>query len=142
MIPTSYTVSSFAEYIADEVLGHVADVLEWDTTDDLAIYEDILDEALLQLGYTDVSSVSGDENIRKLRMFGRIEAWRKVQSNSCGDINMGAEGGNYQREQVFVMAGQQLDSAEGDYVYEFEQDETPVLRNPYSSYSGRVKVGW
>lgn len=100
----------------------------------------IVDETLAQLGYTDISQVSGAAAIKRLRQMGRIEAWRAVASHNVGSITDTSENTVYQKQQNFTFALQQM----GVAIQEFNQDygAAPVTFLPETTHSGTVKAVW
>jgi hypothetical protein len=50
-------------------------------------YEAIIDETLFRLGVDDITTITGLDNIRKLRHFGRREVWRAVMQNVAGEFS-------------------------------------------------------
>lgn len=144
-VPTSYSYSEFKDYLQLEVLQEVARTLNWiDDYDDsnfdsTPIYRAITDEALIILGHTDISEVSGLFNVKKFRMMARIEAWRAVAAATFGDVHLESEGTQYNRQQIFNNAIEQLQLAEQDFVTELV-NEVDVL-SLVSTYSN-IKPVW
>lgn len=104
-------------------------------------YRAITDEALLALGYTDIAQVTGTKEVQKLRLMGRIEAWRAVMSNTVSDMSTETENTFYNRAQVFFSAKDQCILAEQEYIRQFgiEQEFEPSYA---MTYSEKIKVGW
>lgn len=131
-IPSSYSYSDFKDYLTYEVLQETAKSLNWiddydgSGFDSTSIYRAITDEALIILGYSDISEVTGLWNVKRLRMMARIEAWRAVAAATFGDVHLESEGTQYNRQQIFNNAIEQLQFAEQDFVNELV-NEVDVL---------------
>ena len=100
-IPASYTEGTLASYCED-VLGALAVVLELTAAG--GDFAEAVNSALLEYGVTDISSITGSENIRKLRGLASVEAWRVAVTESAGDYDFSAGGASYHRSQVHKQA--------------------------------------
>lgn len=123
---TTYTVTTDAAlgattvYVFPYVNGVIADntVGSYTPTDRRnthPVYRFITDEALIQLGYRNISEVDTPLAIRQLRMMGRIEAWRAVMSNTVPDVTVMEDGGMLARQQVYDNAKQQCIVATNEF---------------------------
>lgn len=100
-IPTSYTEEGLMNYMHAALEG-IGDVLGFDPPHG---YDDAFYEVMLAYGASDVATVSGMGNIRKLRAIARVEAWRKVMAATAGDYDFRREdGATYDRSQVHAQA--------------------------------------
>lgn len=106
--PTSYTETTFKTYL-DALIGAVADALGWSVLG--GQYNEALNEALLAYGADDIATITGTENIRKLRTLGRAEVWRAVLAEVAADYDFEADGGSYKRSQVYEHARRMFEAA-------------------------------
>ncbi len=132
-VPTSYTETELAEY-AHATLGAVALALDWSVPN--GNYDEIVNDSLLAYGETDISLISGVDNIKKLRVLTKLYAWRAVAAISSADFDFSADGGRYSRSQIHAMALEALDLAEreaGQYdpIYRIGIDSLDYKHDPY-----------
>lgn len=106
--PSSYSETGLADYM-HAVLGPVATALDYTSP---ASYVEAVNEALLDYGTDDISTVSGRDNIRKLRALAMVQAWRLVVQHVSGDYDFSADGGTYNRSQIQKQAAEALARAE------------------------------
>lgn len=106
--PASYTEDTLAQYM-ESVLGPVAGALAYTAPDS---YKEAVNEALLDYGADGIASITGRENIRKLRVLARVQVWRQVVAAVSGDFDFSADEGDYSRSQVQEMALKALEIAE------------------------------
>jgi hypothetical protein len=97
-IPASYTETTLADFMKDQLKG-IATMLGWTTTPD--DYQEAVNEALLAYGVSDIATISGLANIKKLRALARVQVWKAALAAVAGDFSFSADGGSYQRDQVF-----------------------------------------
>ncbi|MCC6490679.1 MAG: hypothetical protein IT364_24550 [Candidatus Hydrogenedentes bacterium] len=134
-IPTSYTEATFAAYLHSE-LGPVASSLAW--TVDAGDYDEAVNDALLMYGVTDIAGITGAENIQKLRLLGKLAAWRRVLEHTAGDHDFSADGASYSRSQVNQMAQERVQDLETRAAPYLDEYSISVQRmdhpnNPYGS---------
>lgn len=106
--PTSYTESGLSLFMRAE-LSDVAKALNWATQVD---FQPAIDETLLGFGTDNIQAISGMDNIKLLRAFARVHAWRLAAQTTAGDYNFSADGGNYSRAQVHEQCLKMLERAE------------------------------
>ena len=104
-IPSSYTEDSLALYLRDGVLKTIAGVLGLTTTADFA---EAVTSALLGSG---VSAIDDAADIAKLRAWAAVAAWEVAQTVASGDYRFSADGGSWDRQQVFEHITTMLDAA-------------------------------
>jgi len=107
-IPSVYTEKLFAGYL-DAVLGETADTLGWSVGG--GQYDEAVNETLLAYGERDIGAITGLENLRKLRTLGRVAVWRAVVGAVSGDYDFAADGGDFDRSQVWEHAKRMFDAA-------------------------------
>lgn len=117
-IPSSYTEKSLAEYMHSAgVLGHVATVLGLAVgVSDAGSYAEAVNETLLVYGEDDITDITGSDNLRKLRGLARVQAWKMVVGNFAALYKFSADGGTYDRNQLFEQARKALEIAEADAI--------------------------
>lgn len=108
--PDSYSEATLAEYM-HAALGELATVMGYTAA---SSYTEAVNEALLEYGADSIASISGRENIRKLRAIARVMALRKVVYDTTGDYDFEADGGRYDRSQVNKQAQAALALAESE----------------------------
>lgn len=111
-IPASYTEKTLAEYM-HVMLGKTAKALglHFDPGGP-GDYAEAVNDALLSYGTEDVATITGIENIKKLRALARVAAWQYVVDNFAALYNFSADGGSYSRGQLFEHAKEALKIAE------------------------------
>jgi len=65
------------------------------------IYQSIIDSVLMQIGGTDITQISGVDNIYKLRMYGKREVWKYAMQALAGDYSYSTDAGGSTRFQVY-----------------------------------------
>lgn len=71
--------------------------LDWSVMID---YDDAVDETLLILNITDLTTVTGATALRRLRAVARAEVWRAVMQRTAGDYDATIDGDSYKRSQL------------------------------------------
>lgn len=132
-IPASYTESTLADYMKDQ-LKTIATILGWATTP--TDYQEAVNEALLAYGETNIANITGAANLRKLRALARVEVWKAALAAVTGDFDFSADGGSYKRDQVFQHIKDNLSQATIDALpydpnYAVEIEEIEYGRDPY-----------
>lgn len=141
--PSSYSETTLAQYM-QEVLSEVATILGWTTTPD--DYQTAVDETLLQYGVDDITTVTGRENIKKLRTLARVEVWRQAMAATAGDYDFSADGGRYNRSQVHEQAKAQHAMALQDAMaygldnYRVTIDSINHIHDPYEYFEDDDRV--
>ena len=107
-LPTAYSETLFADYLVSQI-DQVAAVLDWDAGS-VAVLEAVND-ALLDLGETDIAAVS---DLRGLRAVGRRAIWRAVAQATAGDYSITDNGQRLERQQAHAQALAMLKVAEAD----------------------------
>jgi hypothetical protein len=104
-------------------------------------YGYIMDEALAELGLSDISNVNSS-NILLFRLFARVQAWRFVASNTASMTSNEEQANFYQREQVFQSAIEQLRVAEMDLEDAQSAGSSVNSGQAVSTVMTKVKVRW
>jgi len=112
-LPTSYTETTFADYLHG-ILSHTANALGWSVAG--GDYAEIVNDALLIAGVSDITTVAGAGPMRLLRIAGQIALWQAVVAAFVGDYDFEADGGRYDRDQLFQHAKAMLAMARGQGV--------------------------
>ena len=131
-IPTSYTEQTLADFMQAE-LGAVATVLEYTNQS----YAEKINDTLLTYGASDISEISGAANIMKLRTIARMFAWKKAVGDMSTRYGFSADGGSYQRQQMFEQAKQMLQSLESEMMtydpsYAVKMQKSKYKNDPYA----------
>lgn len=132
-IPNTYTEDELAVFM-DSILAGVADVLEWSPAG--GDYAESVNEALLAYGTDDISTITGLDNIKKLRALARREVWRSVMSATAADYDFSADGGRYSRSMIHKMATDNFLKAEAETMiydsnYQVGIDTVTHKHDPY-----------
>jgi len=134
IMPTAYTETQLAQYM-DNILGPVADAMGWVVVD--GDYDEAVISSILTYGVDDVSTVSGSDNITKLRAIARVEAWRAVRDATAGHYDFSDGGVSLKRSQMHAQAVTSMLSAEaeamqfGVYGNEVYIDTITYIHDPY-----------
>lgn len=131
--PSVYTELTLKDYI-HRILGAVADVLSWSVPN--GSYDEIVNETLLVYGESDISEITGEDNIRKLRTLARRETWRAVIQETAASYDFQSGGGSYSRSLIHKMAMENLakaesDASEFDPAWNVSIDTLNHLHDPY-----------
>lgn len=127
-IPTSYTEKTLAEYM-HVALGKTAKALELHfDPNGPGDYVEAVNDALLEYGTDDISTITGLDAIRKLRMIAVACAWQYVVNNFAALYDFSADGGRYDRSQMFDNAKKMYETAAG------------VVTANYGSDTNRVRI--
>ncbi|MFW6182848.1 MAG: hypothetical protein ACOC8X_03555 [Chloroflexota bacterium] len=112
-IPTGYTEDELAQYM-HETLGadDVARQLDW--TPEEGHYDEAVFETLMAYGTDDIESITGLQNIRRLRAIARRELWRLVMQRTVHQRDTNTEGGNDAHSQVHRHAREMFKMADKD----------------------------
>ncbi len=144
-LPTGYTETTFKDYL-NATLGATATVLGWSVVG--GNYDEALNSTLFTYPVTDITTVTGLGDLRKLRTLGRVEVWRAVIAEVSADYDFKADGGDYKRSQVFDHAQAMFDAAvteaityDGNYavsVGALTPEYDPYARITATEYSERI----
>lgn len=110
--PTSYTERQLAEFMHAS-LGKLAGVLNMRfTSDGPGDFAEAVNDALLQYGSDDITTISGVGNITKIRALARVAIWQYVIMNLAALYDVSVDGGTYNRSQIQKQAVKALELAE------------------------------
>lgn len=111
-IPSTYTEKTLAEFM-ETTLGKCAKALELHAApNDAGDFAEAVNDSLLAYGTDDISTISGTDNLLKLRALARKAAWQYVVNNFAALYDFSADGGTYSRSQLFSQAKQAMEQAE------------------------------
>jgi hypothetical protein len=128
-VPTGYTETTFKTYL-HKVAGDVASVLGWSIAG--GDYDEVVYEALFMYEADDITTISGRDNVRKLRVLGRVALWRQAMSDAAARYDFAADGGDYKRSQMLEMIAKALDEAEYESL---AYDDTLVIHKTRVTYA-------
>lgn len=107
-VPTSYTETELRQFMIIE-LGAVGSILGWDVgTPQVA--RTVID-ALRAYGVTTIASAT---DAAKLEVLARVAIWRAARRSLAADYPFSADGGRYDRNEVFKQVEMLLREAEID----------------------------
>lgn len=135
--PTAYTEKSLAEFMHTK-LGKVATALGLAVgASDAGSYTESVYDALLAYGTDDISSISGMDNIRKLRTLAQLYVWQFVVNNFAALYDFSADGGRYNRSQLLQNAKEALQLAQAEALpydtnYVIKIRKTDPIHDPYT----------
>ena len=110
--PTTYTEKTLGQYMQVS-LGKVAKALALTAgPSDAGDFTEAVNDCLLAYGVDDISTISGRDSITKLRALARVAAWQFVVTNFSALYDFSADGGSYNRSQLFKNAQDSLKLAE------------------------------
>lgn len=110
-IPTTYTESQLCSYM-ESVLAEVAAIIGWDAGSPQVV--EAANDALLELGVTDIAEVTTARRMRGLRALGRRAVWRAVVQAVSGKYDFRDSDATFSRSQIQGMALEALKIAEVD----------------------------
>lgn len=131
--PSTYSEATLKAYM-HSMLGPVATSLGWVVVD--SDYDEAVNDALLLMGVSDIDTVSGNEQIRRVRLLAQLSVWRRVEGHTAGDFAFSADGASYSREQVHAQARSIVQDLERQCMawlpeYEAVLQRTDMLHDPY-----------
>lgn len=140
--PTAYTEESLAEYM-HTMLGPVASSLGYEV--ETGSYGEAVNDALLMYGVDDIATVSGRENITRLRLLARWCAWKMVADHTAGDHDFSADGGSFSRSQINAQARKRLQDMESevlavDPAYSVEVVKVTHKHDPYTDLDDELRT--
>jgi len=97
---TVITEDEFKSYLHAR-LGDLAAKLAWAVDES---YDDVVVDALVEYGVSDIHAVSGLYPVALLKAYGRYCLWRKVAEHTAGEFSRSAEGHQVNPEQVYQQA--------------------------------------
>jgi hypothetical protein len=107
-IPNSYTEKTLAEYM-HLMLGKVAKALDLHLgPNDAGDYAEAVNDALLAYGTDTIATITGIDNLQKLRALARVAAWQYVINNFAALYDFSADGASYNRSQLLANAEKAL----------------------------------
>lgn len=109
-VPTSYTEETLAAFMHAK-LGDVAGALGYAAA---TSYAEEVSDVLLTYDTDDISTISGMGNIKKLRTLAEMYAWRKAVGDLSAKYKFSADGGSYERQQMFENAQRKLATLEAE----------------------------
>jgi hypothetical protein len=95
--PTSYTEATLSDFIVAQ-LGEIATILGMGSA------QPAVDEALAKCGISDIATITGSDDLNKLRIIARYEGWRLAMSSLAARYDFEADGGAFKRSQAFANA--------------------------------------
>lgn len=109
------------------------------------IYDAIIDETLFRAGLgTEIESITGIENIKRLRMFGRREVWRMAMQNMVTEYDYASVAGVTNRSDakiavttLFSIEDQRVKNTFTEY-----QEQIPFSQSQVTSKRTPIKVRW
>lgn len=112
--PTSYTEITLGQFMY-KTLGDVATVLGIsEPTEDANSLEEAVYETLINYGTDDISTISGLQNIKKLRVLAKEAAWQFAVDNLAAQYKFSADGASFELQQIYEQAKKNLESARID----------------------------
>lgn len=108
-LPVSYTEATLASYMHAE-LGAVATALGYAApgVGTTGVYGEAVNDTATDYRTSDISLVTGRDNLRLLRALARVNAWRKVVKDTTGDFDFETAGQKFSRSQTNTQARSQL----------------------------------
>lgn len=109
--PTQYSEAQFCDYLAS-VLHEVAPIIDWDAGSVQVL--EAKNDALLELGQTDIALITSTKDLRGLRALGRRAIWRAVVQAVSAKYDFSDSDAKFTRSQIQAMALESLKLAESD----------------------------
>lgn len=110
-LPAGYDELQLASYM-HTTLGAMATRLGWSVA--VGDYSEAVNEAVAAYGADDITSITGRENLRKLRALARREAWRSVVQSLAAYYEFSTDGQSFKPNQMGDQARKALAQAEAD----------------------------
>src|SRR5690349_11002269 len=109
--PTSYTEAIFRDYLVG-VLDELASIVGWDIGSPPVV--EACNDALLELGVSDIATVTKPRDVLGLRALGRRAIWRAVVQAVSARYDFADSDAKFTRSQIQEMALESLKLAEND----------------------------
>lgn len=138
-VPSSYTEDTLKAF-CHTLLTETATGLGWSV--DGGSYDSVVEDVLIEYGVPNIAEAS---DLRKIRALARVCTWKKVLAATSLDYTFSADGGSFQRGQMFDHAKTQFELASVEAasylgvgsvtMYQFRDDHTndPYLDTPYET---------
>ena len=132
-VPSSYTEATLKAYM-HKTLGKVAQLLEFSV--DFGSYDEAVNQALLDYGTDDITTISGADNIIKIRALAKVQAWQLAFDNAAALMGFTADGGTYNRNQIHAMIEKNLEAANTAALrysthYQITRRKADAIHDPY-----------
>jgi len=98
-IPTSYTQTTLATFLHDELGSTLTGILDWSVAG--LDYDEPIYDALFFCDETDIAEFTTVAEIVKLRLFARLYTWKKAKGQLTIKYAVSEQGKNLQRDQIF-----------------------------------------
>ena len=114
-VPTSYTEAELITYM-DGVIGTTSNYLSFTSGAPPTSYDEAFNNVQLAFPFTDIATVTGQENIALLRAYARYFVWELVANNTVieFDYRHADSQADYKRSQIFKQANKMIDIARRD----------------------------
>ena len=141
-IVTSYATEDHLGSYMLVTLGRVAETLGWRTPQDLA---EPVQETLWAYGASDVASITGEDNLRRLRALARVEAWRAAKANLAAMHDFTTPEGSASKDQLYrhvseMLADAQAAAAPYSRAYTIAIDRITYPHDPYLAIDDTERV--
>jgi hypothetical protein len=144
--PSSYTEAELKTFIVT-TLGEVGTILGWTTATTLVT--EAVNDTLLALGVSDISSVSGATAIQQLRAMAAVSAWRAALGSLAARYDFADGDQDRKRSQVHKMILESLSLAESNAAAvgvgvagTIPRQSLVYTEDPYSPLPLDTAVGW
>lgn len=131
-VPSAYNEAELMAYMRT-VLGATATVLGWD---DLAPYQEPVNETLLAYGVVDIAQAT---DVQKLRALARVAVWQRVVDVTAGRYDISTDGQSLSRSQMHKHARESLRAAKhaamrDDDAYAVVMTSVRYTSDPYRTF--------
>ena len=128
-LPTSYTSATIVTYMQN-ILDVVKDIVSISTNK----WDEVANDVLVMYGVTEYTSIT---DITKVRAIAKMLAWKTAMEAVSAWYNFSADGGRYDRKQIWEMCKDNYqDALDGAMVYDSNYvitiGEIVHVQNPYT----------
>lgn len=142
-IPSEYNERELADYMCSCLAG-LGEILCWSVETD---YREAVTDTLLAYGVSDISTISGTANLRKLRALAKVIIWERVVAATVGDYDFSADGASFKRSQLHQQAQTMVSQARSELQaiapeldgYAVQVDTVQHTHDPYQYWPDEVR---
>lgn len=110
MAVSSYTEATLKEYLYEQLSDTLRAIIGWASSSD-GPFQAMVDDALLVLGTSDITTLATSGAIRQVRAVGRYMLWAKCLQYLVTQYDVTVDGSSFKRSQLISNIRAQLDAA-------------------------------
>jgi hypothetical protein len=142
-LPIEYSEVTFAEYLHGLLYG-ISGVLGWSVADDS--YAEIINDTLVSYGAADITTITGEANLVRLRTIGKYQVWRAAVDGLASKYDYRQNNETFDLEKlqahanVALRQAEQAASAYGVGSYTIRTQRVVRTQEPYGYLPSELQV--